>query len=56
MAAKPYTAMVKVNQVDLLMKIDTGTTFSIISKKTYDSLWPKAATPKLQRVDVLLRS
>ena len=31
-AAKPYTAVVKVNQVDLTMEIDTGVSFSIISK------------------------
>ena len=50
----PYTVMVKVNQVNLRMEIDTGATFSIISKKTYDSLWPKTRAPKLESTEVPL--
>ena len=52
----PYTVMVKVNQVNLRMEIDTGATVSIISKKTYDSLWPKTHAPKLESTDVPLRT
>ena len=52
----PYTVMVKVNQVNLRMEIDTGATFSIISKKTYDSWWPKTRAPKLESTEVPLRT
>ena len=36
----PLTVKVKINNADLQMEVDTGATLSIISKKTYERLWP----------------
>ena len=36
----PLTVKVKINNADLQMEVDTGATLSIISKTTYERLWP----------------
>ena len=42
---KPYMVTVKVNGADLKMEVDTGAALSVISEKTYNTLWPHHSTP-----------
>lgn len=38
------------------MEIDTGTTFTIISKRTYDTIWSKETTPRLRSANIPLKT
>ena len=44
---QPLAVTVKVNNVDLKMELDTGASVSIISKATYNQLWPQGQVPVL---------
>ena len=56
-SAKPMLVTVKLNQIPTNMEVDTGASVSLISKDTYDKLWPNsAAAPPLKQSSVLLRT
>ena len=52
----PITVTVTANEVPLNMEVDTGASASIISQKTYQSLWIKKQAPKLSPTKVKLRT
>ena len=47
---------VKLNNSTLDMELDTGASFSIISEKTFNSLWSTQARPKLEASSVKLHT
>ncbi|XP_065892760.1 uncharacterized protein [Dysidea avara] len=53
---KPLVVSVKLNNVDLKMQLDTGTSISIISEATYNRLWPQGKTPAIQESHVKLKT
>ena len=52
-AARPITAQLKINGVQLTMEVDTGAAVSIISERTQKKAFPKAS---LQKTTVKLRT
>ena len=54
--SKPLVVAVKLNNSTINMEIDTGASLSIISEKTFYSLWPTQARPKLQASSVKLHT
>ena len=48
------TMTVHMDNEELVMEVDTGTSVSIISKETYDRLWPDGKQPPLQELDIIL--
>ena len=56
-SAKPLLVTVELNQTPINMEVNTGASVSLISKDTYDKLWPSSATaPPIQKSNVLLRT
>ena len=56
-STKPLLVTVELNQAPVDMEVDTGASFSLISKDTYDKLWPNLTTaPPLQTSDILLQT
>ena len=56
-SSKSMLVTVKLNQISTNMEVDTGASVSLISKDTYDKLWPNsAAAPPLKQSSVLLRT
>ena len=56
-STKPLLVTVELNQAPVDMEVDTGASVSLISKDTYDKLWPNLTTaPPLQKSDILLRT
>ena len=51
---QPYRVTVQLNNRNLEMEIDTGVSLSIISDKTYQSLWTSQPKPDLQPTTVKL--
>ena len=48
---------VELNQAPAEMKVDTRASVSLISKDTYDKLWPNLITaPPIQKSDILLQT
>ena len=48
---------VELNQVPVDMEVDTRASVSLISKDTYDKLWPNLTTaPAIQKSDILLQT
>ena len=45
-----------VNNVDLKMELDTGTSVSIISEATYNHHWPQGQAPALRESHVKLKT
>ena len=56
-STKPLLVTVELNQAPVEMEVDTGASVSLISKDTYDKLWPNLTTaPAIQKSDILLRT
>ena len=56
-STKPLLVTVELNQAPVEMEVDTGASVSLISKDTYDRLWPTLTTaPAIQKSDILLRT
>ena len=56
-STKPLLVTVELNQAPVDMEVDTGTSISLISKDTYNKLWPNLTiAPPLQRSDILLQT
>ena len=55
-SVKPLKVTVRVDNADLDMKVDTGTSVSIISEDTYSYLWPDRQQPSLQQSTTTLRT
>ena len=53
---KPFLVTVQLNNCDLEMEIDTGASLSIMSEKTYRSLWTTQSQPSLQPTTVKLHT
>ena len=53
---KPLVVTVKLNNSSLDMELDTGASLSIISEKTFNSLWSTQARPKLEASSVKLHT
>ena len=47
---------VKASNCDLEMEVDTGTSLSIISEATYQSLWTAELRPLLKTTDIKLHT
>ena len=47
---------VKVNGASTLMELDTGAGISVISKQTYNQLWPGNKWPPLQSSSIHLKT
>ena len=56
-STKPLLATVELNEAPVDMEVDTRVSVSLISKVTYDKLWPNLTTaPPLQKSYILLRT
>ena len=56
-STKPLLVTVELNENSVDMEVDTVASVSLISKDTYDKLWPNLTTaPPLQKSDILLRT
>ncbi|MCY3927857.1 MAG: retroviral-like aspartic protease family protein [Acidobacteria bacterium] len=55
-SVKPLKVIVRVNNVELDMEVDTGASVSIISEETYNRLWPEGQKPSLQESNITLRT
>ena len=56
-STKLLLVTVELNQAPVDMEVDTGASVSLISKDTYDKLWPDLTTaPPPQKFDILLRT
>ena len=56
-STKPLLVTVELNENSVDMEVDTVASVSLISKDTYDKLWPNLTTaPPLQESDILLRT
>ena len=56
-SARPLLVTVELNQFPIDMEVDTGASVSLISKDTYDKLWPKSDTaPPIKESNVLLQT
>ena len=55
-SAKPLRVNVQLNHTPLSMEVDTGASVSVISRKTYNKLWPSAQAPPLEYSDVRLQT
>ena len=53
---KPLVVSVKLNNVDLEMKLDTGASISVIIEATYNGLWSKRKAPAIQESQVKLKT
>ena len=54
---KPLLVTVELNESPVDMEVDTGASMSLISKITYDKLWPNlTTTPPLQKSDILFQT
>lgn len=53
---EPLRVSVTVHGVDLLMEIDTGAAVSLISRRTYRTVWPAGNRPELQPSSIRLRT
>ncbi|KAL5505767.1 hypothetical protein EMCRGX_G007263 [Ephydatia muelleri] len=52
----PLKAPVKINNVTIVMEVDTGAAASVISERTYKNSWVGVPRPPLLPTDVLLRT
>lgn len=52
---QPFVVTPTVNNVDLVMEIDTGALLSLISESTYRESWPAQSTPNLEPTNVQLK-
>eukprot|EP00731_Ephydatia_muelleri_P003073 Em0001g3073a len=52
----PLKAPVKINNVTIVMEVDTGAAASVISERTYKNSWVGVPRPPLLSTDVLLRT
>ena len=52
----PMLVTLQLNQAPLQMEIDTGASASLISERTYRTLWPSDSAPPLQPSDIKLRT
>ena len=55
-SVKPLKVTVRVDNADLDMEVDTGTSVSIISEDTYSCLWPDGQQPSLQESTIILQT
>lgn len=56
-SAKPLLVTVQLNQVPIDMEVDTGASVSLISRDTYDKLWPNSDTaPLIKESSILLQT
>ena len=53
---KPWSIELQIQGVPARMEIDTGATLSIISKATYDAMWPIQDAPSIQPTDAKLHT
>ena len=53
---EPLWVVVNVNGADLSMEVDTGAAVSLISRRTYHSVWPAHHRPQLQPSSAQLRT
>ena len=54
--SKPLIVTLQLNHLVLDMELDTGASLSIVSEKTYYSLWFTQARPKLEESSVKLHT
>ncbi|KAK3725271.1 hypothetical protein QZH41_010111, partial [Actinostola sp. cb2023] len=52
----PYQVNIELNGKDLQMELDTGASLSIISAKTYETLWGGEDRPPLQNTNIVLQT
>ena len=53
---KPLKVIVRVDNRELEMEVDTRASLSIISEETYSRLWPEEKKPSLQESNITLRT
>lgn len=51
---KPLKVIVRVDNRELEMEVDTGASLSIISEETYSRLWPEEKKPSVQESNITL--
>ena len=55
-SSKPIMVKALMNNVELMMEVDTGATLSIMSEKTYRESWPTQSSPTLQPSEAKLKT